>query len=405
MNNNRKSYIYIILSILIVVAFTLGGCFNPERLYYDKDDTDGVSSTPSGTLPENTPTQTIADVVQTLADKKITLNTVENNTLKTISEVVSSVADSIVKLTASSKSGTGVGSGVLFATDDTKYYIITNHHVIEGATSVVCKLTDGTEINASVVASDPNNDIGVLTVAKENVNTERYKTVTIPSDEYSLRVGDTAIAIGNPLGTLGGTVTSGIVSALDRQIDVEGVTMTLLQTDAAINQGNSGGGLFDAYGQLIGIVNAKMMATGIEGLGFAIPVKTAMSTACELITNGYVSGRPLIGITALELNSRDKMLDFLLGIEEDEVLQKWKSYFKGTGNALGLYVYDVTNTASGLQVGDYIIKANGVSVTTQEALSNQLSKFKAGDDMTMEVKREGTTISLVVKLLEKTTIS
>lgn len=399
-NLNRKSIIYITIAIMLIAVFSLSGCFISDRLYYGGEDD------PSGTVPNENPSslKTLAQSLQTLEEENITVNTVENGTIKTIAEVAESVSDSIVKLTATTSSGTGVGSGVLFATDDTKYYIITNHHVIEDANSVSCELTDGTEVSATVIASDPNNDIGVVTILKNGVDTNKYKTVIIPSDEYKIRVGDTAIAIGNPLGTLGGTVTSGIISALDRQIEVEGVTMTLLQTDAAINQGNSGGGLFDAYGQLIGIVNAKMMASGIEGLGFAIPIKTAMSTACELITNGYVSGRPLIGITVIELNSRDKMFNFMLELKEDELVS-WQSYFKSTGNALGLYVYDVTNVESGLQIGDYIIKANGVSVTTQDGLSNQLGKFKAGDSMTLEVKRAGQTVSVVVKLIERTTVS
>jgi serine protease Do len=280
---------------------------------------------------------------------------------------------------------------------------MTNNHVIDGGTNIKVELTDGTIKNATIVASDKNTDIGVITIPKIGIDSAKYKTVIIPSDSYEVRVGDTAIAIGNSLGKLGGTVTAGIVSAFDRDVTIGEVSMKLMQTDAALNQGNSGGGLFDSYGQLIGVVNSKIVNTGIEGLGFAVPVKIALSTACDLITKGYVSGRPMIGVTIREVNSKAKRENFLQTLEGEE-LTKWQGYFSASNNALGLYVAEVTNVASGLKEGDYLVSFEGKSVIIQDDLSNLLLKQKAGDVVSIVVKRNGTIISLNVELLDRISV-
>ncbi len=394
MKRLSRVYLYIILIIMLVAVSLFGGCYNRTVFYYGDGNT--PNTTPQAEVKE------LSESLSQLSGASVKVNTVENaGSVKSITEVTSMVANSVVELNVTAQGSAASGSGILFATSDTKYYILTNHHVIEGATTVKCVLTDGTEKTATVVASDADSDIGVVTIGKTGVDGEKYKSVVIPSDDYKIRVGDTAIAIGNPLGTLGGTVTAGIVSALDRQVSVEGVTMTLLQTDASINQGNSGGGLFDAYGQLIGVVNAKMMASGIEGLGFAIPVKTAVSVASDLITKGYVSGRPMIGVNLLELNSSDKRVNFLLELSEDDY-DEWNGYLRSTGNALGLYVYKVTNEASGLKVGDYIVSADGTQVATRNEFGTILAGHKVGDNMTIVVKRGGKNVTVVVKLIEKT---
>lgn len=399
MKKRKSIKLSVILVLVVILATALcSGCnFEYSGIF-------GGLDLPSGSTPPTSQVRKLSTSIELLSQKGITVNSVSiSGGPYTVAEVAQKVSDSIVNLTVNTANSTSAGSGVLFGTDDTKYYIITNNHVIEGGVTVSCELTDGTVKSATIVASDADTDIGVITIPKSGIDSAKYKTVTIPNDEYEVRVGDTAIAIGNSLGELGGTVTSGIVSALDRQINVEGVTMSLMQTDAAINQGNSGGGLFDAYGQLIGIVNAKMMSTGIEGLGFAIPVDLAVSTACDLIIKGYVSGRPMIGVMIREVNSKAKMQEFIDSLSEDTAEQNaWKSYFASTGNALGLYVADVTNTASGLKKGDYVISFAGKSVITQDDLSDLLAKQKAGDSVSIVVKRNGTRVSLLVELLEKT---
>ncbi len=407
MKKVKFKYLVIVLVLIfsLLLTSTLVGC--DALLYYgnlfDTSNTgNGGGNNSSTTAPSVPEVRSLSESMQILEDNDITVNSVDNQDGPyTVAEVVQKVSDSIVNIAVSTGSGLSAGSGVLFATDDEKYYVVTNNHVIEGGTKVVCELTDGTQKTATVVASDESTDIGVITITKTGIDATKYKTVTIPNDEYEVRVGDTAIAIGNSLGELGGTVTSGIVSALDRQITVEGNSMFLMQTDTAINQGNSGGGLFDAHAQLIGIVNAKIMSTGIEGLGFAIPVKTAVATACDLITKGYVSGRPAIGVMISELNSKDRIDQYLASLDGEDYT-KWSTYFNYTNKALGLYVVSVTNADSGLQVGDYVMSFGNKSVITQNELSAELAKKKIGDSVIITVKRKGQIKSLSVTLIEKT---
>ena len=174
----------------------------------------------------------------------------------------------------------GAGSGVIISENG---YIITNHHVIEGAGAITVRLTNGCEYAAGVVGSDPDGDIALI-----KIDATDLCAATIGSSK-SVVVGQQVLAIGNPLGTLGGTVTDGIISALDRKIPIDGVEMTLLQTNAAINPGNSGGGLFNRSGELIGIVNAKRAETGVEGLGFAIPVDIAWEIALQIAQQNGIS--------------------------------------------------------------------------------------------------------------------
>ncbi len=397
---NGKLYIFIIITILIAFTLTAGGCLNYGNFFFDSEP---ESNPPANQTQSTVEIKTLSESTQALLSDGVTVTSVDNSSVNyTIAEVAALVSDSVVELSVTISSKSASGSGVLFATDNSHYYVVTNHHVIDGASVVKVKLTDGTTKVASVIASNSEFDVGVVSIPKSGIDGAKYKTVVIPSDSYKIRVGDTAIAIGNPLGTLGGTVTSGIVSALDRQITVDETTMTLLQTDAAINQGNSGGGLFDSHGQLIGIVNAKMMATGIEGLGFAIPVRTAVSVACDLITKGYVTGKPQIGVTVMELNSNLKIQNFLSEIETEEERNKWNQYFTHSGHALGLYIYEVTNADSGLKVGDFIMSVNGASIVTTDSLGVILSTKKAGDKLTVAVKRSGTTIPLEITLIQRT---
>ncbi|WP_235847992.1 S1C family serine protease [Mobilibacterium timonense] len=201
---------------------------------------------------------------------------------KTIEEIVSENEDSVVEITTESQemsmfgvqTSEGAGSGVIVSEDG---YIATNYHVIEGSSKVTVKLHSGESYDAEVVGYDSNNDIAVLKIDGKDL------TAATIGKSSSVNVGDLAVAIGNPLGTLGGTATSGIISSLDRELTIDGRKLSLLQTDSAINPGNSGGGLFDGSGKLIGIVVAKGSGTGIEGLGFAIPIDTAAPIINQII--------------------------------------------------------------------------------------------------------------------------
>ncbi|MCF0260025.1 MAG: trypsin-like peptidase domain-containing protein, partial [Erysipelotrichaceae bacterium] len=218
--------------------------------------------------------------------------------VKDVSSVVEKVSPSVVEITTEVVSNgnsmfgqyvaSGAGSGVILSEDG---YIVTNNHVIENASNIQVKTPDGQSYTAKLVGTDPQTDIAVIKVDAAGL------TPAAIGNSDNIQVGQAAIAIGNPLGSLGGTVTTGIISAVGREITVEGETMTLLQTDAAINSGNSGGGLFDASGNLIGIVNAKQAATGIEGLGFAIPISDVTQVISDLVDHGTVTSRPLLNVT------------------------------------------------------------------------------------------------------------
>ena len=197
-----------------------------------------------------------------------------------------------------------------------------------------------------------------------------------------LEVGDVAIAIGNPLGELGGTVTSGIISALDREINVDNQSMHLLQTSAAINPGNSGGGLFNDHGELVGIVNAKSGGENIEGLGFAIPIDHAKTVIENLIENGYVKGRPSLGVVlqaASTINS-DKENVYIAEVEKGKAADK-----------------------AGLKTGDQILKADGKNVTSISDVKEAIDSHKAGDNMSFTILRENETKEIKVKLGEADT--
>ena len=266
------------------------------------------------------------------------------------------------------------GSGVIISKDG---YIITNNHVVEGATSITVKTSDGTEYAATLVGTDSKSDIGVIKVEADNL------TPATIGDSSTISVGDTAVVIGNPLGTLGGTVTDGIISATDREISINNETMNLIQTNAAINSGNSGGGMFDANGNLIGIVNAKdsgttSSGTTIEGLGFAIPINEAMNVAKQLIESGQVTDRPTIGVTLQTIT-------------------------KDYGNyKAGLYIADVSKgsgaEAAGLQPGDQIVGADGTEVASYTELSKILRNKHVGDILTLTIVRDGEQMDVDVTL-------
>ena len=225
----------------------------------------------------------------------------------------------------------GAGSGVIFTADG---YIITNNHVIEGAQQIKVKLSDDTEYTAKLIGTDSQSDIAVLKIDATGL------TPAVLGDSDSVQVGELSIAVGNPLGTLSNTATDGIISGLDREVTVQGNTMRLMQTSAAVSPGNSGGGLFNANGELVGIVNAKSTGEYAEGLGFAIPINTAKQVAQDLIENGYVTGRPALGITVISISDAQTAMQY--GV-----------------SSFGVYVQSVTSGSgadkAGMKVGDRIV--------------------------------------------------
>lgn len=272
----------------------------------------------------------------------------------------------------------GAGSGVVMTQDG---YIITNNHVIDGANKITVRLKNGTTYSASLIGADSRSDVALLKINASGL------TPVVFGDSGSLKVGDSAIAIGNPLGQLGGTVTEGIISALDRELVIDGKTMTLLQTDAAINPGNSGGGLFNDKGELVGIVVAKSSGSDVEGLGFAIPVNTAKTVADELKQYGYVKGRIDTGMSFIDLTSAQKAL--MYGVSR-----------------LGVYVQSVesgSNAAkAGFKAGDMIAYVGNTKITSAAALTQALNQYKVGDTVSITVVRNGYLGKLSLKLAEYT---
>lgn len=304
-----------------------------------------------------------------------------------VSDIVEKCKDSVVEITTESASSgnsifgqyvsQGAGSGVIISKDG---YIVTNNHVVSGATSLKVTTTDGTEYDASVVGKDSQTDLAVIKVDANNL-----QAATL-GDSNILQVGDPAIAIGNPLGELGGTVTTGIISATDRQITIDDETMTLLQTDAAINPGNSGGGLFNADGNLIGIVNAKESSTGIEGLGFAIPITPAQDIITELMQNGSVTSRPALNVSLYDYTSNNQ--------------GQYSKYEDGC------YIVQIVKNGAadkaGLKQNDRILSFDSEQIQSTSDVKNVLKKHKIGDTIKMVVERDSKKITVEITLQAQT---
>ena len=297
----------------------------------------------------------------------------------TTPEVAAIVRQSVVEIkTETVSSGTrmgsyvseGAGSGVIVSEDG---YIVTNDHVIDRATSITVRLDDGREFPASLIGTDPKTDIAVIKISVSGLSPASF------GDSSALVIGESALAVGNPLGELGGTVTSGIISALDREMTVEGETMALLQTDAAVNPGNSGGGLFNMRAELIGIVNAKSSGLNIEGLGFAIPANIARTVANDLISYGYVRGRVDTGLELLDIPTAQSA--------------RWYRV-----SQTGLYI--VSSADGQFKNGDRITAVDGQEIKDIYGFNEVMKSFSVGDMVTITVSRNGESISISITLAE-----
>ena len=317
------------------------------------------------------------------------VNTASGMTTAQVSEMVS---PSVVVITTEqvvysqwswygqSQVESGAGSGVIISSDG---YILTCDHVVSGASNITVTIGDK-DYTATVVGEDSTSDIAVIKVDADGL------TPAIVGDSDKLAVGDNVLAVGNPLGELGGTVTSGIVSALNRSVTIQGTsstnTMSLVQMDASVSPGNSGGGLFNMNGELIGLVNAKSSSSDAEGLGFAIPINDAIKVAQDLLENGYVSGRPYMGITYLAVT--DAQTAAQLNV-----------------TAYGVYVVDVVQGGpadkAGLKTGDRIVSIDGTEIAQKDDLGTLIQQHAAGDTLSITVAREGQMQTVSLTLGEK----
>ena len=291
-------------------------------------------------------------------------------------EIYQENIDSIVSIRGTSDLGLYFGTGVIMTENG---YVITNAHVIEGCSEVEVVLQDERVFSALLVGSDVQTDLAVLKIDAQDLKPAEF------GDSAALQVGDTVLAIGNPLGEeLRGTMTDGIISAINRDVYVDGYTMVLLQTTAALNSGNSGGALINDRGQVVGITNLKMESydSTVEGLGFAIPTATVKTVVDELIAHGVVTGRPTIGITVRAVAAYD-------------------------GSPAGVRVESVQagSDADGkLEVGDIIVEANGVSIAATDDLMAVKDALKTGDILSLCLWREGTWLERNVALVEQYTL-
>ena len=310
----------------------------------------------------------------------------------TTAQVAKTVSPSVVVITTEqvvysqwswygqSQVESGAGSGVIISSDG---YILTCAHVVSGASNITVSIGDK-DYPATLVGEDTTSDIAVVKVDATGL------TPATVGDSDNLKVGESVMAVGNPLGELGGTVTSGIVSALNRSVSIQGSssvnTMSLIQMDASVSPGNSGGGLFNMNGELVGIVNAKSSDSDAEGLGFAIPVNDAVKVAQELLENGYVTGRPYLGISYYAVT--DAQTAAQLGV-----------------NAYGVYIVEVVKGGpadkAGLQAGDRIVSVDGSEVAAQSDLGTLMQNHKAGDAIQITVARGGQMQTVTVTLGEK----
>lgn len=311
---------------------------------------------------------------------------------KSTAQIASEVEDSVVEITTEVMQtgsifgqyiSTGAGSGVIISGDG---YIVTNNHVIEGASSINVTLHSGKSYQATVKGSDDVVDIALL-----KIESEEKLTSAVFGDSSKVNVGDKAVVIGNPLGTLGGSVTEGIISALDRSIVIDGKSMHLMQTDAAINPGNSGGGTFDGQGTLIGIVVAKSSnsssGTMIDNIGFVIPINNVLAILNDLKQYGYVRGRGDTGMTFVDLNN-----------------SMYSMYYYGNPNP-GVYISSVSSNSNasdaGFRQGDRVISVNEKNISSSSEIDTIISGLSAGETVSFEVERGSETLTLSLTLDER----
>lgn len=347
-----KKFLAVTLAIAVVVSSLLGALIGS----YMNRGGGSYSNLSSSSLEEST-------------GSKLTIQQIYKKNADAVVEITTEVTTASVLGTSVSE---GAGSGVIV---NSKGYVATNYHVIEDANKVKVRLRNGKSYSASVVGYDESNDIAVL-----KISGKKFSAVSI-GKSANVQVGDLAVAIGNPLGQLGGTTTSGIISALDRQLTIDNKKLTLLQTDSAINPGNSGGGLFNGNGELIGIVVAKGSGTGIEGLGFAIPIDTAAPIIDDIIKNGTVTEKPAAGMTILDVTDDTKA--------------------QYNVDKAGIYINEVYGSnakKAGLKAGDRITKVNGKSMKASSDVISAIQKKKVGDKVSITVERNGKEKTISFKL-------
>lgn len=383
-----------VLAAVLAVTVILSGCVGfggamlANSINSSKQE-NVVNNSSDKTSPVSTAGQGENVVIYRNVDDVNTSTGMSQNGTYSYAEVSAIVKDTVVEINTEFTSTSrgwynyvqqGAGSGVIISTDG---YIVTNTHVITDestgrvADSITVRLTNGDEYDASVKGYDSEADIAIIKIEADGL------TAAQCGDSDKLAVGEELVIVGNPLGELGGTVTNGIVSATQREIEVNGVKMYLIQTNAAVNPGNSGGGMFNMKGQLVGIVNAKSSGTGIEGLGFAIPINEALDVTEQLLQYGYVRGKTMIGVTFTEVSSNT-------------------FYFYYNIQA-GVYVDSCSEGYNDdvLKPGDRVVAVNGNTVSTTSDIKSIVTSSSVGDKLKFQIERNGKLMEVEVECFEK----
>jgi len=381
-----------LVAVLLIAVILLGGISSVLgvlniKLFRELEQSGGNSSMSffEGTEPtstgepqgdsENTKTPGDGDVIVDIQDIPSDVENVPQSGGLSYQKIYEKAIPSVVSITCQLTKGTSTGTGVVLSE---KGYIITNCHVVEGATGVTVRLTDDREFPACLVGADILSDLAVLYVEAEGLIPAEFGN----SDQ--LRVGDAVAAIGDPLGTeFRGTMTDGIVSAINRDVTMEGRTMTLIQTNAALNSGNSGGPLLNCYGQVIGINTMKIGAfvdnAGVEGLGFAIPSTTVKEIVDQILRQGYVSGRPALGVEGDSVSSFDQ-----------------RYYRLPAGFLISAVSHGSCAEKAGLANGDIIYGIDSTRIESADELRSTLYTYSVGDEVTLYIYRYSTAKQFAV---------
>ncbi len=371
--------------LLLSVGFASGSIYSA---FHQKDMTKSLVTEMGSKTSESS-------ILTTASTNSAIVNTLTNHS---ISSIVNNCADAVVEITIETTSSyysyqytaEGNGSGVIISQDG---YILTNNHVIEDANKITVRLRNGKEYEAKLIGKDSKTDTAVIKIEEKGL---KY---AILGNSSNLQVGDLAVVIGNPLGKLGGTVTSGIISALEREITIEGKKMNLIQTDAGVNPGNSGGGLFNSNGELVGIVTAKSSGIDVENLGFAIPVNDIKSVVDDLVERGYASNRAFLGVGL-------KDTTYSMGNNRDPFGGYYGDLFSMFYNQMqyGASVSSVIEGSpadkGGIKEGDIIVSVDGNVVSTASEVTAAIANCEVGDEIEIGIIRENKTKTIHVKLAE-----
>lgn len=379
-DGNKKALavsIIAICAVVLVAVLMIGTYMTVNSLagilekYRESEITDGTEGTSGGS--SHKPNTSGGNVIVYKSDNASPATT---DFTETVAKVEKSVVEINTETVIYQKYygnyiQSGAGSGVIIGSDEEKktYYVITNHHVVDSANTILVRLYDGSEYNAALVASDEISDIAIVAIIESE---GKELSVAAYGDSSELRNGQDIFAIGNPLGQLGGSVIKGIISKTERHISVSGIRMSLLQIDASVNPGNSGGGLFDMAGNLIGIVNAKSSGDNVDGLGFAIPINTAVEVANELLENGYVSGR--LGFGTVISDAVSNSVTYAMVTSPNGVTG---TYTDNNGK---------TQTFT-FEENDIVLKVGNAEVSGAASLISILSEYNAGDKVEITVYR------------------